>query len=131
MKKYFFLIAILLFAILIFGCGSGEKPETKENETKQISTAPNSNVAVLPPAVNATNTNPAARKDDLDADDAPLSNSNQAVNGKARRSEKKDADDQRSGSTNRNRLDRDEQRNKTRDADDSGKRDADRDSDDN
>lgn len=130
MKKYIYLTAILLFAILTFGCGGSEKPETKENETKQISTVPNSNAVVSPQAVNATNGNSATRKDDFDEDDAPLTNSNQTVNGKARSSEKKDADDLRSGNTNRNRLDRDDP-NKTRDADDNGKRDNDRDSDDN
>ena len=143
MKKYIYLIAILLFALTAFARGGGEKTETRENEIQQISTAPNSNVVVSPQAVNATNGNSATRRDDFDEDDAPLANSNQAVNGKSGSSEKKDSDDARSGNTNQNRLDRDD-RNKTRDADDkpsrtnsrrdaddSGKRNDDRDVDDN
>lgn len=85
MKNYIYLIAILLFATLTFGCGGGEKPETKEKETKQISPAPNANAVVSPQAVNATNENSAGQKDDFDEDDAPLTNSSQSVNGKVRR----------------------------------------------
>lgn len=141
MKNYIYLIAILLFALTAFACGGGEKTQTKENESKQISTAPNA--AVSPRAVNATNENPVTRRDDLDADDVTFANSNQPVNGKVKNSEKKDADDLRSGNTNQKRLDRDDQNQKRdadykrssantrRDSDDSGNRDNDRDSDDN
>lgn len=143
MKKYFFMTAILIFGSIAFACGGNRNPETKEKESQPVTTSQNSNAVVSPSTGNITNGNPAGRKDDLDADDARRTNMNQSSNGKAKSTENRDAADVANGNQDQKRLDRDDpektrdstNRSKSpqsrRDSDDPGRRENDRDEDDN